>query len=70
MRDAASANITTSHPVSYTHLDVYKRQDHHGSNDGFGKKNLIRPDAGGCAEVLYDVLTALGVKFTDVYKRQ
>ncbi len=29
--------------------------DHHGSNDGFGKKNLIRPDAGGCAEVLYDV---------------
>ena len=32
-------------------------------NDGFGK-NLIRPDAGGCAEVLYDVLTALGVKFT------
>ena len=24
--------------------------DHHGSNDGFGKKNLIRPDAGGCAE--------------------
>ena len=38
--------------------------DHHGSNDGFGKKNLIRPDAGGCAEVLYDVLTALGVKFT------
>ena len=38
--------------------------DHHGSNDGLGKKNLIRPDAGGCAEVLYDVLTALGVKFT------
>ena len=38
--------------------------DHHGSNDGFGKKNLIRPDAGGCAEVLYDVLTAIGVKFT------
>ena len=44
--------------------------DHHGSNDGFGKKNLIRPDAGGCAEVLYDVLTALGVKFTaDIAER-
>ena len=38
--------------------------DHHGSNDGFGKKNLIRPDAGGCAEVLYDVLTALGCRLT------
>ena len=24
--------------------------DHHGSNCGFGRKNLIRPDAGGCAE--------------------
>ncbi len=33
--------------------------DHHRSNEGFGAKNLIRADAGGCAEVLYDVLTAL-----------
>ena len=38
--------------------------DHHRSNSGFGAKNLIRPDAGGCAEVLYDVLAALGVRFT------
>lgn len=38
--------------------------DHHRSNSGFGTKNLIRPDAGGCAEVLYDVLAALGVRFT------
>ena len=38
--------------------------DHHGSNIGFGHKNLIRPDAGGCAEVLYDVINALGAKFT------
>ena len=38
--------------------------DHHRSNDGFGKRNLIRPDAGGCAEVLYDVIMALGAKFT------
>ena len=27
--------------------------DHHGSNEGFGAKNLIRADAGACAEVLY-----------------
>lgn len=38
--------------------------DHHGSNDGFGRLNLIRPDAGGCAEVIYDVLGAMGVRFT------
>ena len=38
--------------------------DHHRSNPGFGRKNLIRPDAGGCAEVLYDVIDALGAKFT------
>ncbi|MDO4270228.1 MAG: DHH family phosphoesterase [Eubacteriales bacterium] len=37
--------------------------DHHRSNCGFGRKNLIRPDAGGCAEVIYDVLMALGVRF-------
>ena len=38
--------------------------DHHGSNEGFGAKNLIRADAGACAEVLYDVLAALGCRLT------
>lgn len=38
--------------------------DHHRSNLGFGKQNLVRPDAGACAEVLYDVIMALGVKLT------
>lgn len=38
--------------------------DHHRSNIGFGSKNLVRPDAGACAEVLYDVIMALGVKLT------
>ena len=38
--------------------------DHHGSNEGFGAKNLIRADAGAGAEVLYDVLTALGCRLT------
>lgn len=38
--------------------------DHHRSNEGFAHKNLIRPDAGACAEVLYDVIMALGAKFT------
>ena len=38
--------------------------DHHRSHIGFGSKNLVRPDAGACAEVLYDVIMALGVKLT------
>lgn len=38
--------------------------DHHRSNQGFGAKNLIRPDAGACAEVLYDVIMALGASLT------
>lgn len=38
--------------------------DHHRSNPLFGKQNLVRTDAGGCAEVIYDLLTALGVRFT------
>lgn len=38
--------------------------DHHRSNIGFGEKNLVRPDAGACAELLYDVIMALGVNLT------
>ena len=38
--------------------------DHHRSNPMFAQKNLVRPDAGGCAEVIYDVLQAMGVRFT------
>lgn len=38
--------------------------DHHRSNQGFGKRNLVRPEAGGCCEVVYDVLMALGVTLT------
>ncbi len=38
--------------------------DHHRSNELFGKANLVRPDAGGCAEVIYDVLMAMGVRLT------
>ena len=49
--------------------EVYKGKvdlviDHHRSNIGFGKQNLVRPDAGACAEALYDVIMALGVKLT------
>lgn len=38
--------------------------DHHRSNIGYGRQNLIQIGAGGCAEVVYDVLAALGVRLT------
>ncbi len=38
--------------------------DHHPSNGNYGKGNLVRPEAGACAEVVYDVLVALGIRMT------
>lgn len=38
--------------------------DHHPSNTGFGKKNLVRTEAGACAEIIYDILMALGIQLT------
>jgi len=38
--------------------------DHHPSNEKYGKGNLVRPEAGACAEIVYDVLVALGVRMT------
>ena len=38
--------------------------DHHRSNPMFGARNLVRPEAGACAEVIYDILMALGVPMT------
>ena len=38
--------------------------DHHRSNPGFAKLNLVTPEAGACAETIYDVLSAMGVKLT------
>lgn len=43
--------------------------DHHRSNPCFGKENLIRPEAGGCAEVVYEVLLALGVTLDEEIAR-
>ena len=48
-------------PVSYTHLDVYKRQEHHGANHGRNS-----------GSVAYSLHTCFSVSYThlDVYKRQ
>lgn len=34
--------------------------DHHPSFEGFGKANIVRPDAAACGELLYDILARLG----------
>ena len=34
--------------------------DHHPSFEGFGKANIVRPEAAACGELLYDILARLG----------
>ena len=34
--------------------------DHHPSFEGFGMANIVRPEAGACGELVYDILAALG----------
>ena len=34
--------------------------DHHPSFERFGKKNIVRPEAAACGELLYDIVAALG----------
>ena len=38
--------------------------DHHRSNPLFGGLNLVRPEAGACCEIIYDILMALEVPLT------
>ena len=34
--------------------------DHHPSFEGFGRENIVRPEAAACGELIYDILAALG----------
>jgi len=34
--------------------------DHHPSFEGFGRANIVRPEAAACGELMYDILAALG----------
>jgi phosphoesterase RecJ-like protein len=38
--------------------------DHHPTNDGFGDVTLIRPEAAATAEILHELVTAMGVRWT------
>ena len=54
-----------SKPVSYTHLDVYKRQSLHGLT-----RTLIHNMVVGVTEGYTKTLEVNGVGYRDVYKRQ
>ncbi|MFR0733281.1 MAG: DHH family phosphoesterase [Oscillospiraceae bacterium] len=38
--------------------------DHHGTNPGFAARGHIDPSAGACGEIIYRVLTAMGLRLT------
>ena len=50
-------------PEAYSHLakSVRLRIDHHGSDTPFAPLQLVDPSAGACGEIIYDVLTEMGV---------
>lgn len=61
--DVADTNMLPDNAAGYAgKVDLVI--DHHRSNPLFGKRNLVRPEAGGCCEVIYDILMALGVTLT------
>ncbi len=59
--DLAELNLFTENAEKYKDkIDLVI--DHHPTNGRYGKYNFVRPEAGACAELVYDVLVALGVK--------
>ena len=58
--DVASAGML---PAQYAHLadQIDLRIDHHGSADSFTNKELVEPEAAACGQIIYDLLTEMGV---------
>ena len=38
--------------------------DHHGTNTGYARESLIRPDRAACGEIVYDVLLEMGAEIS------
>lgn len=38
--------------------------DHHGTNSGYAKQSLVRPERAACGEIIYDVLESMEVEIT------
>lgn len=61
--DIADYTLFTENAKAFEHrIDL--AIDHHRSNPHFADRNLVMPGAGACAEVIYDVLMAMGVPLT------
>ncbi len=61
--DVAAENMLTDNAAGFAgRIDLVI--DHHRSNPMFGTYNLVRPEAGACAEIIYDIILALGVPLT------
>lgn len=61
--DIADTNLFTPNAEQYKDkIDLVI--DHHRSNIGFGKENVIRTEAGACAEVVLDIIEQMNVKLT------
>ena len=58
--DVASANML---PDAFRVLEgkIALRIDHHGTAASFTEQELVDPGAASCGEIIYDVLTAMGV---------
>lgn len=58
--DVASAGML---PAGNAHLvgRINLRIDHHGSADSFTNKELVEPEAAACGQIIYDLLTEIGV---------
>ena len=57
--DIATVNLLPENAKEYIgRIDL--AIDHHPSFEQFGKANIVRPEAGACGELIYDILAELG----------
>ena len=57
--DIATVNLLPENAKEYIgRIDL--AIDHHPSFEGFGKANIVRPEAAACGELIYDILAELG----------
>lgn len=57
--DVAAENLL---PEQWYSAPIALRIDHHGTGQSFTKLELVDPNAAACGEIIYDVLTAMGVE--------
>ena len=56
--DVAARNML---PEAWQAMEAALRVDHHGTDRSFAAAELVDPEAAACGEIIYDVLTELGV---------